>query len=101
MNYNERLELVTDFASLKAGDYVEVRRCVDCGATHRGILVAFDDDCESGFDDDTDGWEYLPSSCLDGAPSAVGRSTVSQRRLYLIDTGLEQEDVRKRKSVRA
>ena len=38
---NERLEIVTEFGSLKAGDLVVVKACAGCGATHRSILVKF------------------------------------------------------------
>lgn len=37
---SERLELVTDFASLRASDYVVLKACPWCGAEHRGLLLS-------------------------------------------------------------
>ena len=39
MSSEERLELVTDFGSLRQGDLVVVCGCDQCGGRHRGILL--------------------------------------------------------------
>lgn len=100
----ERLKLVTSFDELRAGDYTEVRGCRNCGATHRGLLTSRRVIPTSG----ERAWRYLPipASHGDKKKPCVGESTVAQRRLYLVGTGLEASDsstatTRKPKSVRA
>lgn len=102
----ERLTLVTSFSSLKAGDYIELRRCRadDCGATHRGLLVRYcprvDGDID-GKPDYSPGWLFTPPApCY--STSDVGPHAVKERRVYLIDTGLESTtETRKRKKANA
>ena len=87
----ERLSLVTDFGTLKAGDLVVVN-CRPCGGRHRGQLLgpSIQGAPFNG------GW--LEDMCFRVAPKTshgvmlVGRQTVSARIVFLVDTGLSASE---------
>ncbi len=87
----ERLELVTDFASLRAGLLVVVKSCRRCGAAHRGMLVSLCDGPGHGHRHDRHGpgWVRLPTARC-GPSSWVGASTVADGRLFRVVDGLDQ-----------
>ena len=82
----ERLELVTDFAALRAGMIVAVKHCV-CGATVREMLV-------KRFRDPTWGmvWSTLPAHGHFGIDETyLCDDAVYSGRLYRVVDGLDPE----------
>ncbi len=55
---SEKLELVTDFGSLRAGDLVVVK-CYRCRLKNRGMLMGIED-ASADSDDPTPGWTMMP-----------------------------------------
>lgn len=90
----EKLELVTDFASLKAGMIVVVKDCGWCGKQHRFILVKDGDSMLAGSDGSfrpVAHWEVLPEVHdvdLSG-PMVVSAWTTNERRLYRVVDDLD------------
>lgn len=91
----ERLELVTDFASLRAGMIVVVKPC-SCGKAVRGMLVEFRRDGEissKGGRVPADAWLTEPGhGCGPWRfPHVVSTRTVADRRVYRVVDGLDPE----------
>ena len=95
----ERLELVTDFATLRAGMIVVYRPCQDCGGSHRGMLLRF---YEGPMHDPSNrsvkfldrGWILAPKTyCPPDDPSddCIGTQAVSRGAVYRVIDGLEDE----------
>jgi hypothetical protein len=87
---NERLDLVTDFGSLKAGDLVVLKPCKWCDRDHRGMLLAFVAGAyglnKDGEIEVHDGWTTTipshrpkPSGCC-----LIGGMHVADRRVYRV-----------------
>lgn len=91
----ERLELVTDFSSLKAGMIVVVKPCDRCpGSTgHRGMLVEFEKNARSeGPKGDVtveDDWTIAPAGPC-GADS-FGEPDVIDRTVFRVVDGLDPD----------
>ena len=85
---SERLELVTDFATLREGQPVAVIGCPVCGRRHDAITLNF-------FESRTLGRaiEMLPNAHPEkGSPFAITRGAVKRRWIYLRLLGLEDTD---------
>jgi hypothetical protein len=85
----ERLELVTDFGSLEAGDLIVLKPCKWCDRDHRGMLLAFVADApglnKSGGLEYHDGWTTtIPSHRLGGKCCLIGDMHVADRRVYRV-----------------
>lgn len=107
-------ELVTDFASLRAGDYVEVMPCTYCHGAHGGILLRLQTggvwDAAGGHLTETT-WTFTGGRCLASKLTSarsgdivIAATTVDRRIVFRIDTGLEaptQETAKRRTPARA
>lgn len=85
----EKLALVTEFGSLKAGDLVVVKPCPGCGHSHREILLL------PGTWGEHPCWtvEPLPNCAPpEKGPGLIVPWLVTKRVVYLVDTGLEQSE---------
>ena len=99
----ERLEPVTDFASLRSGMIVVVKPCDRCrrrdgdGRGHRGILVAYQAGAAyrdaNGAEGTEDTWTIAPEGRC-GA-DAFGRDDVLARCVFRVVDGLDPEADRK------
>ncbi len=84
----ERLELVVEFSTLQAGDLVVYRGCIDCGGTHRYLLLRKTD--ATGYDPRLRqyrggvAWRCAPEDCQEGWNPLIDEVTVSERRLYRV-----------------
>lgn len=86
----ERLELVTDFVSLRAGMIVVVKRCATCKRTHREMLISQDEDQD---------WTIAPVPACNAF--LLGPEVAGERRLYRVVDGLEAPaETRSREVVR-
>ena len=90
----EKLILVTDFGSLRAGMIVVVKGCGWCsGATHRGLVVRHLPPHEvsrpSGVVDVCDAWEVLPRPAAHRLRWVITGRTISHRLVYRVIDGLE------------
>jgi len=106
---SERLELVTDFAELRAGMIVVETVCEACpggSGRHRWMLVHF----EAGAEAETANGEFEVSDIWDVEPEApcgcnvIDYRSVEARTLYRVIDGLENTTTThttKRKPVRA
>lgn len=105
----EKLELVTDFGSLRAGMIAFVKHCEWCEHSHRGILlgphlVTFV--FEGKDQEDAMAFDLLPVPvCVSMNPSAEGYSIdadeVAQRNIYRVVDPLLEKSTESRKSVSA
>lgn len=86
----EKLELVTEFGSLRAGMLVVLVGCHDCGERHRGVLVRFvamepirGPDAVVSIEAN---WEALPApSCEErGLAWGVTHYEIAERRLFRV-----------------
>lgn len=88
----ERLELVTDFGSLRSGMLVVVKPC-GCGRTHRVMLLGWDDSPSStltrGVVEERTFKVSPQPSCSYGGGSVVGPTLVAERRLYRVVDGID------------
>lgn len=91
----ERLELVTDFASLRAGMIVVVKTCVWCGGDHRAMLMSKSGHIPGRWPDGTiivcDGWFGVPEqppATHGGKLRLVSQRTVADRRVFRVVDGL-------------
>lgn len=95
----ERLELVTDFAQLRAGMIVVVKPCGLCSRQHRGMLFKI----HSSLSRDLDGtpclalWELVPTA---HSRVAICHHATDKRRVYRVLDGLEQSQTTTRKRER-
>lgn len=97
----ERLELVTDFSSLRAGMIVVIRPCFECGSTHRMLLTRRSPFHMSGPTIDGEMWSghawfYEPAAPCDEewgswGPAAITTMTMERGALYRVQDGLEQQ----------
>lgn len=85
----ERLELVTDFSTLRVGMLIVVKPCVACGRNCRFLLVRYNDGWA--------GWEHAPDCIAHEGGSVLRRRAVTEGRVFRVDVGdtsdasLEQE----------
>lgn len=94
---DERLELVTDFASLRAGMIVVIRACGWCeGADHRGLLVRpwgphVSNSPTRGPERVDAAWEVAPRPVGGGhtLPLIVSARAVEMRRVFRVVDGLD------------
>lgn len=93
----EKLELVTDFGSLRAGMIVVTKNCRRCNGAHRGMLTRMVRDTGP-----IDQWVWRrPHDSPCGARGPSERS-VSERRVFRVVDDLEQsQSTESRKSVTA
>lgn len=105
----EKLELVTNFESLRSGMIVVVKPCSNpfCKKQHRHLLLKLSADTHfvgDGFDvveSAAPAWDVLPGrSCRPAAEAVVSADTVYRRIVYRVIDGLEQT-TESRKSVTA
>lgn len=85
MKAKERKTLITDEAQIRVGDLLELRKCLFCGKSHRQLILV-----SKYFSDDTSRFFEVTNKC----PRyrwVHYTNTIAQRRLYRIDTGLEDE----------
>lgn len=104
-------ELVTDFASLRAGDFIEVH-CdhPGCGKTHRGLLLSQTTNARIDPDgkrrERVSGWPLVAdctSTVTTSQTFSVTPTTVARRIVFRIDTGLSassQETAKRRTPAR-
>lgn len=87
----ERLELVTNFGSLKVGDLVVVK--CPCGNDVRGILVR-QETVLVMFRGYEPVWFREPPHYCGGfrKPHVISAEVVRRRIVYRVDTGLEREE---------
>ncbi len=101
---SEKLELVTDFAALRAGMIVAVD-CRHCGQRVRGLLVCR----EHGTTYDLTGhliresrWRMAPEHVRELGGLTPSETTVKERRVFRVVDGLESStETRQRNTVRA
>ena len=102
----EKLELVTDFASLRAGMIVVVKGCGWCPYRHRGILVSKNRQPALGPDGSIDrdvAWSYLPRTrCGPGFVPAFSADAVALGNVFRVVDDLESTaETKQRRSVPA
>lgn len=82
----ERLELVTDFDSLRAGDLVVVKPCRWCGGQHRAMLLRFLGHATgihpSGAHETLPAWSTTAWTHV--GPTIIPEFLVADRRLYRV-----------------
>ncbi len=100
----EREVLVGAFSELRAGMIVRVRNCVLCSSTsHRGILTNY---CPDAIVVDPDGhntiepaFDLLPDPHIDDHATAITPTTVADRIVYRVVSGLEAGVTTQRKQL--
>lgn len=92
----ERLTLVTDFSSLKAGDLVVGKPCDYCEEIHRGLLLRLVP--SSLWHEVHDVW--ATTGRAHGIAFVISRSSVAAGRVYLVDAGLEQTETTEKAETR-
>lgn len=94
MAERERLTLVTDFASLKAGDLVVVKPCGNCGEPHRTMLTSIGWGIvgHKGGPSISHPWDCTPDHFCHDSTFCVSEFAVREGRVYLVDTGLDLEE---------
>lgn len=97
----ERLELVTDFGSLRSGMICVATNCDGCKVAHRFILLAKHDGNTAHYlGGNVSREQYFTFSPTPCAARAVGEYAVTARVLYRVVDGLEQPERSKSKKVR-
>lgn len=100
----ERLELVTDFAQLRAGMIVVSKSCPWCGGAHRRMLIRRGDGrtllrdlsvLEQKYFDSLPRRECIPARC---EFDSVSEASVNDRKVFKVIDGLEASGSQTRSS---
>lgn len=99
---SEKLELVTSFATLRAGMIVVVKSCKWCGRDHRAMCIKREENCLCRWPDGSTvvgpTWLVAPRFCRDS--DRLSMRTIADRRAYRVIDDIESTtETKQRKSV--